>query len=170
MLAKPSPLALAITVSAGLHAGLVAWPGLGDGALAQSGPARPLFVKAAKLDLYDDVPAPAQRSERADRREKILPRPVKYYTSKEVDVTATPQELKNAVRTGDNFPLGRIATVKLKLFINEHGIVDRYEILEADQLPDEKLLNDFRAVVFRPAELGGRPVKSQKIVGLSFVP
>ena len=167
MLAKPSPLAVAVVVSAGLHAGLVALPGVGDGERAQSGPARPLSVQVVKAE---EIPAPMQQRGRAERTEKALPRPAKYYTSAEVDVKATPLKLKNAVRTSDNFPLGRIATVKVRLFISERGIVDRFEILEAEHLPDQNLLDDFRAVVFRPAELDGRPVKSQKVVGISFVP
>lgn len=170
MFAKPSPLAVALAVSAGLHAGLVTLPEFGNGARAQSGPARPLSVKVVKAEPAADFAVPAQRADRPERREKVLPRPAKYYTSAEVDVKATPLRLKNAVRTSDNFPLGRLATVKVRLFISEQGIVDGFEILEAEDLPDRSLIDDFRTIVFRPAELGGRPVKSQKVVGISFVP
>jgi hypothetical protein len=166
VLAKPSPLALALAISAGLHAGIVALPSSDGGDRFQSAPPGRLSAKVVTEQPADARPAPRPTG----GAEKAMPRPAKYYTSKEVDVMATPLELKTSFRTSDNFPLGRIATVKLRLFINEHGIVDRFEILEADQLPDENVLDDFRAVVFRPAELAGRPVKSQKVVGLSFVP
>jgi hypothetical protein len=96
--------------------------------------------------------------------------PSLYYTAKQVDLKATPLEMKTRVQTPDNFPLGRIATVKLRLFINEEGGLDGYEILAADQLPDRALLQDIREIRFRPAERAGRPVKSQKVVGISFIP
>jgi hypothetical protein len=93
-----------------------------------------------------------------------------YYTAKQVDLKATPLEMKTRMRTPDNFPLGRLATVKLRLFINEEGGVDGYEILAADQLPTRALLEDVREIRFRPAERAGRPVKSQKVIGISFIP
>lgn len=127
-------------------------------------------MKLVEAAPGNELAASAERTERTEPREKVLPRPAKYYTSAEVDVKATPLRLKNAVRTSDNFPLGRIATVKVRLFISEQGTVDRFEIVEAEDLPDRNLLDDFRAIQFRPAELGGRPVKSQKVVGISFVP
>jgi len=94
----------------------------------------------------------------------------RYYTSREVDIKATPLEMRTRPRTNDNFPFGRIATAKLRLFISEEGRLDAYEILEAERLPNRALLDDFRQVRFRPAERAGRPVKSQKIVEISFVP
>jgi hypothetical protein len=93
-----------------------------------------------------------------------------YYTAKQVDLKATPLEMKTRVQTPDNFPLGRIATVKLRLFINELGGVDDYQILATEQLPSRTLLQDVREIRFRPAERAGRPVKSQKVVEISFIP
>ena len=96
--------------------------------------------------------------------------PSVYYTAKQVDVKATPLEMTTRMQGPDNFPLGRIATVKLRLFINEQGGIDAYEILAADQLPSRALLADIREIRFRPAERGGRAVKSQKVVQISFIP
>jgi hypothetical protein len=96
--------------------------------------------------------------------------PSVYYTAKQVDLKATPLEMKTRVQTPDNFPLGRIATVKLRLFINELGGVDDYQILATEQLPSRTLLQDVREIRFRPAERAGRPVKSQKVVEISFIP
>lgn len=168
MLAATRPLTVALAVSAGLHGGIIALPNIGgasDGMVTV--PSRPLSVKVVEAKPSELA---SVRRQRADRPGGSIARAAKYYTSAEVDVMATPFALKNAVRTSDNFPLGRIATVKLRLFINERGTLDRFEILEAEQLPDKEVLDDFRTVVFRPAELGGRPVKSQKVVGISFVP
>ena len=93
-----------------------------------------------------------------------------YYTAKQVDLKATPLEMKTRVKTPDNFPLGRIATVRLRLYISEEGAIDGYEILAADQLPSRALLQDIREIRFRPAERAGRPVKSQKVIQISFIP
>jgi hypothetical protein len=93
-----------------------------------------------------------------------------YYTAKQVDRKAMPLDLESRAKTPDNFPVGRIVTVKLRLFISEQGGVDSYEVLAADQLPSRALLEDIREIRFRPAERSGRPVKSQKVVEVSFVP
>ena len=166
MPAATRPLTLAFAISAGLHAGIVAFPNFGEADGAATHPPRPLSVKVLEAKAAERTPAHAASAEGS---RGVPVGGARYYTFKEVDVPATPLALKNAVRTSDNFPLGRIATLKLRLYISERGTLDRFEILEADHLPDTKLLDDFRSVMFRPAELGGRPVKSQKVVGISFV-
>jgi hypothetical protein len=158
--------ALALAASAALHVALAALPGPEAG---PPGPAQPpLRVALAKVAADERSPHNLPRTSMAKRAGHALP--VRYYTAAEVDIKATPLALRNSVRTSDNFPLGRIARAKLRLFINEQGVLDSYQVLEAERLPDRSLLDDFRQVRFRPAERGGHPVKSQKVVEISFVP
>jgi Gram-negative bacterial TonB protein C-terminal len=159
-------LIASVAASAAVHGAAAAWlqPGAMDsGALAQPVP--------LTVSLRRESPVRNEMSTRRERRAALgLPVDARYYTAKEVDIKATPLEMKTRLQTFDNFPLGRIATVKLRLFISEQGRIDSLEILHADRLPDPALLRDFREVRFRPAERGGRPVKSQKVVEISFVP
>ena len=162
-------LAGSIAVSVALHAAAAAWL---DPA-AHGDPRRP---HPAPLTVSLLSPAQPKASEPAaahaggGAKLVALGSAPMYYTAKQVDIKATPLEMKTRVRTPDNFPLGRIATVKLRLFINEQGDIDRYEMLAADQLPSRALLQDIREIRFRPAERAGRPVKSQKVVEISFIP
>ena len=164
------PLAGSIAASVALHAAAAAWlePGA-HGDERKSSPARaPLTVS---LVSPESVSAAAPRAGgRGRSRLAAIAEPSLYYTAKQVDLKATPIDMKTSVRTPDNFPLGRIATVKLRLFISEQGGVDGYEILAAEQLPNAALLQDVREIRFRPAQRAGRAVKSQKVVEISFIP
>ena len=166
------PLAGSIAASVALHAAAAAWlePGA-HGDERKPSPARAPLIVSLAATLPSGISAPASRAAARGRASMAaIADPSLYYTAKQVDLKATPIGMKTSVRTPDNFPLGRIATVKLRLFINEEGGVDGYEVLAADQLPSAALLQDIREIRFRPAERGGRAVKSQKLVGFSFVP
>jgi len=166
------PLAGSIAASVALHAAAAAWlePGAHGDERNVSPPRAPLTVSLLS-ETRSNIGAPASRAgERGRASMAAIADPSLYYTAKQVDLKATPIHMKTSVRTPDNFPLGRIATVKLRLFINEEGGVDGYEVLAADQLPSAALLQDIREIRFRPAERAGRAVKSQKLVGFSFVP
>ena len=102
---------------------------------------------------------------KADGNIRELPR---YYTGREVDVRATPVQLSDRLRTLDEPPPWRMARAKLRLFINEAGGLDRFEIIESEGLTDPKLLDDLMDARFHPAMKDDRPVKSQKIVEISF--
>lgn len=160
-----------MAASVALHAAAAAWlePGAYGESQARPAPRAPLTVSLLSLA---DAPARMPAARRAGDSAKLAAlgsAPV-YYTAKQVDVKATPLRMKTSGRTPDNFPLGRIATVKLRLFINEAGGIDAYEILAADQLPSSALLQDIREIRFRPAERAGRAVKSQKVIQISFIP
>jgi hypothetical protein len=159
-------LTAAVAASVALHAAVVALPGPPDGlpGAQADAPLKVTFVEVRK-NASARTPTEAQTPSGGG-----LPAPVRYYTSAEVDMKATPLEMKTRPRTRANFPLGRIATAKLRLFINERGTLDSYQILEAKRLPDRALLEDFREVRFRPAERKGQAVKSQKVVEISFIP
>jgi hypothetical protein len=160
------PLTAAVAASVALHAAVAALPGPGDGT---SGPHAATPLQVTLIDALDSASALPVRDDETPSPSR-LSAPVRYYTSAEVDIRATPLEMKTRPRTAANFPLGRIATARLRLFINERGTLDSYQILEAKRLPDRALLEDFREVRFRPAQRKGRPVKSQKVVEISFIP
>jgi len=159
-------LTAAVAASVALHAAVVALPGPSDGLRGAQADAP---LKVTFVEVPENASARTPPEEEAPSGGG-LPAPVRYYTSAEVDMKATPLEMKTRPRTSANFPLGRIATAKLRLFINERGTLDSYQILEAKRLPDRALLEDFREVRFRPAERKGEAVKSQKVVEISFIP
>jgi len=164
-------LAGSIAASVALHAAAAAWlePATYGDPQARPASGAPLSVSLLSLaQPQASMPAAARAGESV--KLAALGSASVYYTAKQVDLKATPLEMKTSFRTPDNFPLGRIATVKLRLFINETGGIDDYEVLAADQLPDRVLLQDIREIRFRPAERRGRPVKSQKVVQFSFIP
>jgi hypothetical protein len=164
------PLAGSLAASVALHAAAAAWldPAAYGDPRARPAARAPLTVSLLPASQPTASAAAAHAGDGA-KLAALGSAPV-YYTAKQVDVKATPLEMKTRVQTPDNFPLGRIATVKLRLFINEQGGIDGYEILAADQLPNRALLQDIREIRFRPAERAGRPVKSQKVVEISFIP
>src|SRR5213075_311076 len=130
-----------IAASVVLHAAAGAWlePATYGARLAAGAPVTVSLTSAAQAETSLPMARAGDGAKPA-----ALGSPPVYYTAKQVDLKATPLEMKTRVQTPDNFPLGRIATVKLRLFINEQGGVDDYQILAADQLPSRTLLHDVR--------------------------
>jgi hypothetical protein len=93
-----------------------------------------------------------------------------YYTNEEVDVRATPRLMANGSRAEKSLLLGRVVKLKLRLYIGDDGGVDNFDILQADGLTPSVVIDDIRDLKFNPAQRGGRPVKSLKVVELTFVP
>ena len=83
---------------------------------------------------------------------------------------ATPRKITSTPRVERSPMLGRIVKVKLRLFISDSGEVDRFEVLEAEGLTPALSLDDVREIPFYPAQRQGRPVRSQKVVELTFSP
>jgi Gram-negative bacterial TonB protein C-terminal len=163
-------LAGSIAASVALHAAAAAWldpAAYGDRRARQAAPAPLTVALLSPAQPKASMPAAARIG---DGGKLAALGSAVYYTAKQVDLKATPLDMKTRVKTQDNFPLGRVATVKLRLYISEQGAIDGYEILAADELPDRALLQDIREIRFRPAERAGRPVKSQKVVQISFIP
>jgi hypothetical protein len=116
-------------------------------------------------------PAAASTAGAATSREPVaslMPDLPRYYTAKEVDVRAMPMDIANPALTEKGMILGRVVRVKLRIFISEAGRVDRFDVLETDGPAFS--LDDVPEIRFHPAQREGRPVKSQKVIELSFVP
>ena len=63
-------------------------------------------------------------------------------------------------------------TVRLRLLINEQGMVDGAEVVKAEPQGEfeEAALDAVRRMRYEPAVKNGRPVKSQKLIEVTFDP
>jgi len=93
-----------------------------------------------------------------------------YYRNDEVNVRATPRRSASTSSAERSLLLGRLVKVKLRLFISDSGTVDYFEILEAQGMTPAVTLEDVREISFYPAQRNGRPVRSQKVLELTFTP
>lgn len=99
-----------------------------------------------------------------------LATPSRYFTAAELERVAMP-----VTDVGLEFPPGRegidyYGTLRMEVYIDEHGHVDRVEVLEST-VPAAFMASavaKFRAATFAPAERRGRPVKSVKKVEVRF--
>jgi TonB family protein len=101
-----------------------------------------------------------------------IPTPDKWYTAAEVDVRAEPTNAPRLDYPQELAMSGLSAIVKLRIFIDERGIVRKAELAEsgphrAFDLVAQRAWNDVR---FSPALKQGVPVKSQKLLELDFTP
>jgi hypothetical protein len=94
--------------------------------------------------------------------------PPVYYAPQDVDVRATPVGMQTTLSSEREMLLGRLVTVRLRLYISDAGIVDRFDVLQSDGLTDGVSLDDVKSLRFNPAQKNGRPVGSQKTVELTF--
>ena len=94
--------------------------------------------------------------------------PSRYFPANEVDHVASP------LRAVDlSFPENApeiYGTLRMNLFINERGLVDRVEVLESTVPPSfrDYAVGVFSATRFDPAQRGGRAVKSVKKIEVRF--
>ena len=164
-----SRLALALGFSAGLHAVVVT--GIDVAPLA--GPAaRELFTLNVSIEA-PKVAAPAAEPKVVQRS----PRPASgttgpYLPSAEVDTPAVPRERPQLVYPEDAYVARLRGTVRLRVFISEQGRVDDAHVVFArpEGEFEEAALEAVRKLVDDPATRGGRPVKSQKVVEVTFDP
>jgi hypothetical protein len=138
-------------------------------------PASPRELKSSALPARVEPPethaagepaAPA-REQPAEQAPPVLPA---YYAARDVDLRAVPRDVSHRSRQERSMLLGRMATVKLRLYISDRGTVDRFDVLEAEGLSSQSSLEEVYEIGFHPAMKNGRPVASVKLVELSFVP
>ena len=96
--------------------------------------------------------------------------PARYFTAAEVDHVATP--LRDVGLSFPGAPEGveYYGTLRMDLYIDQRGRVDRVEVLEST-LPDflrDRAVRAFASTAFEPATRKGRPVKSVKKVEVRF--
>lgn len=96
----------------------------------------------------------------------------RYFKRSEVD-TAAEALVRGPLVFPENALLWRLAgTVRARVFISETGTVDSVQIVEARPQGhfEEAAYAALRQVRYQPAMLGGRPVKSQKLIEVNFDP
>ena len=96
-----------------------------------------------------------------------------YYRNSEVDAPATPIE-RGPLVIPELAYLSRLqGTVRARVFINEDGSVESVQIIEVKPrggIFEEAALEALRQVRYKPAEIAGQPVKTQKLIEVSFNP
>ena len=132
---------------------------IGD-ALAQTSaatrPSRASGVAAAKAQEGSSVP--------------LVPR---YYRNSEVDIQAVP--LSNGPLVYPELAyLSRLrGMVRARVFISEEGAVESVQVVDVQPrrgIFEEAALEALRQVRYKPAEIGGARVKSQKLIEVKFNP
>lgn len=98
--------------------------------------------------------------------------PSTYFAANEVDHVAAP--LRGIELDFPETKLGAdlYGTLRMNVFIDHHGVVDRIDVLESTVPPSyrEYAIAVFRATRFEPAKRGGRAVRSVKKVEVVFKP
>jgi protein TonB len=101
-----------------------------------------------------------------------MPLADRYFRRSEVDVPAEPIERGPLVYPEHAFFSRLPGTVRARIYISESGAVDAVELVEAHPPGhfEQAALEALRQVRYQPALLSGRPVKSQKLIEVSFKP
>lgn len=188
-------VSLALALSAGLHLIAMLTLDLSPGSwrhgfapalrvvLKQVPGAAPAGEVALELPLsVPEIGSPARRQPeprdpgleaRAPQAGASLPVPEHYFKGAEVDVPAVPVS-RGPLIFPEHAYVSRLAgTVRARVFISAEGGVDAVEIVEVRPLRgifEEAALEALRQVRYRPAEIRGQPVKSQKLIEVTFNP
>ncbi len=95
-----------------------------------------------------------------------------YYASSEVDKRAEPDNDVALVYPVKAYQQRISGTVRLSLFVNERGELDRVVILDAKPqgVFEDAALEAVRALKFSPAIKNGLPVKNRKTIEVNFDP
>ena len=95
-----------------------------------------------------------------------------YYASSEVDNRAEPENEIDLVYPVKAYQQRISGTVRLSLFVNERGELDRIVVVHAQPqgMFEEAALEAVRALKFSPAIKNGLPVKNRKTIEVNFDP
>lgn len=121
-------------------------------------------LAAAALAAKPSPPAP--------KADPVATLPRRYFTSREVDTPAVAREQPPLIYPEDPFMWKLRGVVRVRVFINERGAVDEARVVHAEPRGDfeEAALDAVRRMVYEPAIKDGRPVKSQKLIEVTFDP
>jgi TonB family protein len=100
----------------------------------------------------------------------LVPR---YYRSREVDVQAVPVSSGPLVYPEIAYISKLHGTVRARVFISEDGVVESVQIVGVKPrrgIFEEAALEALRQVRYKPAEIAGSRVKSQKLIEVKFNP
>ena len=165
-------VSIALAASAVLHAllfGSAPAPSSGAGAAPAAAPA-PLEVRLASADA-PAATTPVRHNAGSDPAAGRQPRPAeepRYWRASELDLKPIPlTPIEPAAPPGAAAKAGRVLA---RVLINESGRADavRVELAEPQVVFDEAVKTAFGAARYRPGIKGGRSVKSQMLVEITF--
>ena len=102
-----------------------------------------------------------------------VPLTPRYYRNREVDVQAVPVSSGPLVYPELAYLSKLRGMVRARIFISEEGVVESVEIVEVRPrrgVFEEAALEALRQVRYKPAEIRGAAVKSQKLIEVKFDP
>lgn len=171
-------LAAALAASVLGHAALIAGTGYGSASasLEPASPAPPqqgIRVALRESRLPAAAPAKADAGNRAEKTAQA-PEPgihvPRYYSTRDLDGKPAPlaQIWPDYPESAARRHLG--GTVTIRLFIDEEGSVESVEAVEADPPGyfEQSVIRAFQGARFTPGIRGGKPVKSQLVLRVSF--
>lgn len=173
-------LSLALALSAGLHLIAIMTLDLSPGSWRHGvAPALRVVLKQAPGEAPASESRPAPKTEESGiaattpQSGSSLPTAVRYYRNSEVDVPATPIVRGPLIFPEHAYVSKLRGTVKARVYINEDGAVESVQIVEVRPLGgifEEAALEALRQVRYKPAEIAGQPVKTQKLIEVTFNP
>jgi protein TonB len=152
------------------------------------GPWQPGVAPALRLSLHSlpseigdarsersAAPATASRGVAGERAQagSSVPLVPRYYRSREVDVQAVPVSNGPLVYPELAYLSKLRGTVRARVFISEDGVVESVQVVDVKPrsgIFEEAALEALRQVRYKPAEIGGARVKSQKLIEVNFNP
>ena len=102
-----------------------------------------------------------------------MPLAPRYYRSQEVDEQAVPLSTGPLVYPELAYLSKLRGTVRARVFISEEGVIESVQVVEVKPrrgIFEEAALEALRQVRYRPAQIAGTPVKSQKLIEVNFNP
>ena len=136
----------------------------GDSGTARPAPERPQAKKPAG-DAGIEAPKAQSGSS--------LPTPARYYRNSEVDTPAMPLSRGPLVFPEHAYVSKLRGTVRARIYIDEEGRVVSVDIVEVKPrggIFEEAALEALRQVRYSPALLAGLPVRTQKLIEVTFNP
>ena len=147
-------------------------PGLSPALRLSLRPAPGAFGEALTESSARAAAAPGIAGGKA-REGSSVPLVPRYYRSGEVDVQAEPVSSGPLVYPELAYLSKLRGTVRARVFISEDGIVESVQVVDVKPrrgVFEEAALEALRQVRYKPAEIGGNRVKSQKLIEVKFNP
>ena len=141
------------------------------------GSAGPVVEKSVEKAVAKRAEKPVEKSAGIEAREaqsgSSMPTPVRWYRNSEVDTPATPLSRGPLVFPEHAYVSKLRGTVKARIYIDEEGRVVSVDIVEVKPhggIFEEAALEALRQVLYSPALLASQPVKTQKLIEVTFNP
>jgi TonB family protein len=177
---------LALILSAGLHLLAVSTLDLAPGSWRHGlRPALKVYLRPAPPEsALGEAASPASTLARERKEESgiastraqsgsSVPTGIRYYRNSEVDVQAEPIVQAPLVIPEQAYVSKLRGTVRAHVFIDEDGSVVSVRVVEARPVRgvfEDAAREALRQVRYKPALIAGQPVKSQKLIEVTFNP